>query len=250
MGSVVSDETDLTPAVDVSRFEPVGDWSGGQLRVFRYPLTSAKLDPAEEYAPFGRGYAIPVAGFVSRPDGVRVHFELIDGVPRCVAIEVGEQPAYVNAYGGPHLEPARWLTGTYLREMPLETFVKQAAQGRAVRLYRRPRGEIVGVRVGAPLTEKELLERLWDQRSAVREVGAAVEALVSGARKPGRKPIPDETLAKVATAVREAEAQGQSAIAAVMERFPEIVPSTAKKYIGRARDRGFLPAKPEEEKHG
>lgn len=232
----------MVPAVDTSRFVPVGDWAGGPLRVFRFPLTSAKLEEAEEYVPFGRGFAIPAVGYVVRPDGVHIHFELIDGVPRCVAVEIGEPPPEVagdpTAGWGP--EPARWLTGTYLRDMAIDVLTKKAAQALAVRLYRRPRGAIVGVHVGAPLTAEDL-RQAWDHRADVRDVAAITEERLSEKRKPGRKPVPDETLIDVAAAVRKAEANEESIVAAVMGLYPEYVPSTARKYIRLARKRGFLP---------
>lgn len=221
------------------------------LRVYRDPLISSTLQPPREYTPFGLGYAVPPQDSLTLPDGVSIDFELIDGVLRCVAISIGQPPAdeYADARArhgvrsGPQATP--WLTGSYLRRLPIDRLSTQAAQLLGVRLYRRPRGEIVGVRAGAPVNLAELQTTTWDRRAAIEQLAQLSQERLRGERTPaprrGRKPVPDEKIAEAAVIAREAQRKGTSANQAIEQQM-HVQPSTAKKYVRLAREAGLLPA--------
>lgn len=219
----------VKPALDVSRLKPVLDWEGGPLRVYAHPLTTTKLEPPAEYVPFGKGYALPAQWKVTRPDGVIWTFGVVEGAPRLLAIEVTGKTLPDAKEEGP--APVGWLTGEYLRDVAIDREAARTAQHKAVRLYRRPRGEVVGVVVGR-------LAQSWAAWTA--ELDSAGTAIDTTKKRPGRKPVPDERVMEAAAAVREAEAKGEPRVRAVMVRC-HAQESQAKKYIRLARQRGFLP---------
>jgi hypothetical protein len=121
------------------------------------------------------------------------------------------------------------LSGKYLRNVAIEREAGRTAQFVAVRLYRRPRGEVVGIPRSASKT--------WDEWS--KNLASARAVIDAETRRPGRKPVPDDVLLTAAKAAREALANEKSTVVAVMDAC-HVETSTAKKYLRLARKRGFL----------
>lgn len=235
-------------------------WEAGPLRVYRNPLDSARLEPAKLYAPYGLGYAVPVRDRLPLPDGLQVDLELIDGVLRCVGIAVGEQPPdpyeEVNQRFGIS-GPVRtaWLSGTYMRDLAVDRILVQAAQLLSVRLYRRPRGEIVGVRAGAPLTLDELLTTTWDKRPAVQDVEQRTSktlnkqrAARAATRPRGRPTVSRQTIALAALHAKEADRKEWSRTQWIQSQMG-VTRSTAQKYKRLAIEAGLLPSRATKEEN-
>jgi hypothetical protein len=232
--------------LDYSRLKPVASWPGGLLRVCHDPAHSDRLAPGEPYLPYGTSYAIPATKqTVPQPDGVSLSVEYVDGALRLVGLEIDEQPdpfAQLRVERG--MQPrtvTRWLTGKYLRSVPVDRRLTEAAQQLAVRLYRRPRGEVIGVNAYASHVDQAIAT---ESLAALSEAGEYLHKLTADAirdeSRRGRRPIPAETLARAAEIAWEADAAGQSRSRAIAYRM-SVQESTAKKYLRRAREAGFLP---------
>ena len=110
-----------------------------------------------------------------------------------------------------------------------------------VRLYGRRRGEVIGVRAGAPRTLGELQTTVWDQRDDVLEIQRLTRTKkTSGTARRGRRPVSDETIAQAATIASNALARGKPP-AWLIQTEMKVAPSTAKKYLALAREAGLAP---------
>lgn len=232
--------------LNYSRLEPVASWPGGLLRVCHDPARSDGLAPAESYLPYGTGYAIPAANqTVPQLDGVTLSVEYVDGALRLVGLEIVDQPDTLAELRAEHgMKPrnvTRWLTGKYLRSVPVDRRLAEAAQQLAVRLYRRPRGEVIGVHAYESHIDQAITT---DDLAALSEAGEYLSKItadaIRGESRRGRRPIPVETLARAAEIAREADAAGESRSRAITHRMC-VQESTAKKYLRRAREAGMLP---------
>jgi hypothetical protein len=234
--------------VNVAKLNPVGDWEGGPLRVYRRPAKSTRLEPPEEYAPYGLGFAIPRSVTWPEPNGVRLRLELVEGALRVVGVEVGELPTDHLTTRGRQLavendrltgssrartyEQLAWLSTAYLRSLPIDKISKQAAMEFIVRLYRRPGGEVIGI--PAHVVHSDDLEV---ERQLIHETE---QRLSAGKRGGGRKPVPLERLMRAAEITRQAEHVGKSPDRQIQLRM-HVAESTAKKYLRLARKAGLLP---------
>jgi hypothetical protein len=239
--------------VDLSKLNPVASWEGGSLRIYLQPRTSAKLEPPEDYAPYGLGHAIPHRVAWTEPDGVQLQLELIGGVLRVVGVQVGDLP------DDPHTRRARelaaqtgrrqkyerlpWLSGAYLRGLPIDKISRQAAMAVVVRLYRRPGSEVIGIRAH----EAYSLEALEREDLSIL-VGAEAQVFDETKRRlslsrprRGRRPVPRERIEQAAAIAWQAERDGESPDSRISEQM-HVALSTAKKYRRLARNEGLLPA--------
>jgi hypothetical protein len=239
----------VSPKVDVSKLAPVLEaWEAGPLRVYLNPHTSSKLKPARPYAPYGVGYAVPLEGTWPLPNGVHLHLKLIDGVLRIVGIEVGERPPdfdekLYEEKGIKQVTRLEWLTGAYLRGLPVDKYSRRLARELAVRLYRRPRGEVIGVDAyEAGLQEATNEFDFSGVVAAQKQLDEHSQQVLNRhtKRRRGRPPIPAETLQQAAEIARKAEADGVSPNGRICLEM-QVQPSTAKKYLAKARKDGLLP---------
>jgi hypothetical protein len=213
----------------------VTDWSGGELRVVvrRPQIIAGKLPsefPIEEttwgggpYVPFGEGFALPSqlsTELVQEAPGLVFEIAVRDGRPRCVAIRSTET--------GPP------ITTTLLKSSRLPAIgrlVREAVAERAVRLVRTVEGEVIGV-LGVSTPD---LFSTFDERTA--DIEAALADLEIGER---RWRMTDEHLEEVASVYREAYAKGDPTARAIAERWTT-TEQNARRWVSRARGRGFLP---------
>jgi hypothetical protein len=205
----------LNPRVDDSSdLVPGPDWRGAVYLERRY-LGRRKM------VRFGDGYALhpPPYEWTIEELKVTLAFEVRNDRFECVAV--------TSWADGPE------LTQSLLRRVNVLQVTRGIAAAEAYRLELDEKGEVIGVHATSPRTPSEAF--------AQRDVFAATaDELGRRVRRPGRPPVSDAELEKVAQVVRDAETLEKSTIAAVAAEF-HLSTDAAKKRIGKARKGGFLP---------
>jgi hypothetical protein len=223
-------------------------WQGGRLRLYMPipPTVSGAgtrierlpIDDEYDFAPLGDGWAIRAdlpLGVTLADDqpkavrGLRVRLDMRDGRFQCVAVESGDE--------GPA------LTTSVLRA--LGPLVARLARERwptvVVRLVELDDGTIIGEQPWAiPTTERGVLYGDPRRPSFGEPAQDVLDEHKRRTRRPGRQPLPDELLAEVAAAYREAERIGRPHIERLRERFPGHSAPTLRNWTRKARERGFL----------
>jgi len=185
-----------------------------------------------ELVPFGGRFQAP-ARFSARVTDerypVRLTIHIDDGQPMLHALE--------RLPGGPP------LTGALLRAIPLERLVREVAWTTVYepQLMERAEAKRLGhpdeaaARPGEPLP---VLRGLLGRAGGLQEL----QKLPQGRHRPrSGVAVPDSTLEQVAAIYRQALAQGIGPTKAVWAQFkPRISRSTAGRWVGEARKRGFL----------
>jgi len=213
----------------------VTDWPGGELRVVirrpsivpgvpisEFPIEETELHRSE-YTPFGQGYALPSSlktELAEEAPGLEFEIGVRDGRPRCVAIRSTE--------AGPP------ITTTLLKSSRLPAIgrvVRECVAETAVRLVRIVDGDVIGLH-GLSTPD---LRATWEER--VVDIDASLDDLERGER---RWRITDEHLEEVAAVYRDALAHGFSTAKAIAERW-STTEENARRWVVRARQRGFLP---------
>jgi hypothetical protein len=217
--------------------EKIRRWKGGQLRIFLVERVAREIGPDEsgrmlyeielldrsfiyevEAIPLGDGFALEQPAIQSGGDDppVEMEYGIRDGRLECVRISAVPD--------GPP------LTSAMLRRLAVDRRVRAYARHATYRLEVDEQGEVIGVRTSSPRDREDLFR-----------TPAMIEAELGGVlRRPGRPPLDDAELQRVAEVVREAEARRETTAAAVAEVF-SLTLDAAKKRIQKARQRGFLP---------
>ena len=133
------------------------------------------------------------------------------------------------------------LTGELLRSIPLQRIIQRVQEHVRQQLVERdPLG------ASRPswdtVLPKDAPHDLWIEYPASRET---IERELSADSPGGPKRVSDELLREAADVYREALATGQSNPTEVVRKRLHLARSTAGRYVGKARERGFLgPAMP------
>ena len=206
-------------------------WAGGKLRIVTGERVLVEEDGAkrlefepkelgmQECSPFGDGFALvkPTSVSVTDQEHVFLDIEVRDGRPQCVGIRSEE--------GGPE------ITTSLLREIRMKQEIRYIVSLLAVRLlWDEEREEVVGEHVLSP--------RSMDDRRPWGEMTEGVVAAIPKRR--GRPRLSDEFLSEVAEIYRVAETTRQKTTFAIMNRWEDTAPATARGWIAKARERGFL----------
>jgi hypothetical protein len=224
----------------------IDDWEGGRLRLFMPtpPLvddTGRLVERFEygrahehEYRPLGDGWAIrtdlPITialDDVQGLDGIRVELDMRDGRLQCVGVASEEE-------NGPA------LTTSVLRRLGPVTsdLVAYFQTVVVVRLVELEDGTVAAERpIHRPTTERPF--------SSPTE--PSDEFLERYAKRPGRRPLSDEHLREIARLHREAALQGTPASPYIAETFPGYARATIRNWIRKARERGYLEVKGEDD---
>jgi hypothetical protein len=217
----------------------IAQWPGGPLRVYDRQLGAVMTGEKNEAGadlidftlvtefrqrmkakPFGPGLALLEDSGSEVAPGLLVDVDVRGGRLQVVAIRSTED--------GPE------LTQTVLRSIgsPRE-ILRKIADRLVVRLEIDKRGRVIGISPAyAPQYPRDF--RSLEERTA--DVRPVIERAT---RKPGRPPLPDEDLRRVARVVSEARARRERIDKAVAEEFG-ITWGAAKKRIRIAQERGFL----------
>lgn len=174
------------------------------------------------YVPFGEGRAIPLTVEYSGtgPVAWRIVVQVIEGRARCVRLKLDAPP------GG-------YLLTQTLRDIPLARLIEEALLMSAVELDADggPVGEPIGSRVTS-VSEARRLHKQIEREHRRR---------LRGTRRKGR--VTDKDLEEVARVYR-ANGQTGNPTAAVHAHFREtgrpVSRATAGRWVGMARDRGYL----------
>jgi hypothetical protein len=235
--------------LDYSRLVPVVSWPGGELRVCHRPSRSSSLATPKPYVPYGKSYAFPASTtFVTR-DFVKLTLQFLEGAPRLTGVAVcsesGRDPfsPLREKHGIPPRRTREWLTGEYLRALAVNRVIAEIAPMCAVRLYRRPRGEVIGVNAFEAHTEDAMA---GNDLTAFSEAAVELERLASPGRT-GRPRITPATLRSVSEIARRADAAGASRMVEITREL-NVAPATAKKYLRRARDESYLTGRTQKSK--
>jgi transposase len=133
-----------------------------------------------------------------------IDVEVVDGRPRCYAIAKREDD----------------LTGPLLRELPIESYIREASW-----------------RIARTRSRRKVAPRVWTLDGLSQEKVA--EALKR--RGPGVR-LDTELLEQVAAVWRTADAANENTTQAVVDALPgKIAISTANRWIARARELGLIP---------
>lgn len=213
-------------------------WKGGPLRLFSRDadgsLREENPGATSEFIPLGKGWAIEPKDLRSHAiRGVVLEFDVRDGALRCVAIR--------SLPGGPK------LSSTFLRKLGphIRTEELSIFFFRVRRLIELENGEVVAAwpygKDQPPREGDDPLE--W----ALGDLTAAYD---TQRHRPGRPPLLDEHLRRVAELYEEAEALGQPRTAHIARAFPNYSPATIRNWVRQARRRKFLAAVSEREPEG
>jgi len=222
----------------------IDEWKGGRLRLFMPtpPLlnTEGKVvdrieygDAGDVYEPLGDGWAIradlPIrVAFDGNQglDGIHVELDMREGRLQCVAV--------TSETKGPA------LTTTVLRRLgPITSDLIAHFQTLVVvRLVELEDGTIAAERP---------IHRPTKERPFSSPTAPSDEFLEKRAKRPGRRPLSDEHLREVARLHREAALQGRPTSPYIAEAFPDYARATIRNWIRKARERGYIEAKGEDD---
>jgi hypothetical protein len=214
----------------VGKRERVFDWQGGALEIVRVvegPDGMTMLwEPLEvvECVPLRHGLALPV--------GAAATVRTREGEPIAVIDVgvVGGRPACT----GVSAVPGHELTMLLLRSIPIARLVRETAAAQVVRVTRED-GEYYG-------------ERYPD----AAEAGAfdlSRQQLQVDLTLKRRAPLDDDFLREVADEYRQAQAAGVPTGQSIRARWPTSE-ANARRWVARARERGFLGKAPAERRGG
>jgi len=201
-------------------------WRGLTIRSFVIEARDAEL------VPFGGRFQAPVrfsARVTDERYPVRVTIDIEDGQPVLHALE--------------RLPDGPPLTGALLRSIPVDRLVREVAWTTVFepQLMDRAEAQLLSHPDEAAAPPGEPLPVL---RPALGRAGGLQELqkLPKGRHRPrSGVAVPDSTLEQVAAIYRQALAQGIGPTKAVQAQFkPRISRSTAGRWVGEARKRGFL----------